>query len=459
MILSDGYTTQSFFGLGEKTNFSLFKYGMYISLSGNFFVLSSNKKMFFQIDENNNLRISKFFVKFTFLNGEDDALIEICNTSSNLNIKVTVDLFDFKTVCKFGSFARIFHPDIKTNSTEKITRVTTCDQMFECNDLEKQSLLPFCLFPIEQERSGEFVIQTFKKCTNSDFFKEFFKDYSLSNKLKKFRYLFTALKSFKENNFFHTDIKITNIVLENDEFKFIDLDLSCFIDKPERSIEIITDSLVYTFPTFLNIDMIYYMLKNKNDIYFEINAHSNKSIIKYITYLKAINPKSDIPKLVDSNLSPLPYNITNFFNLHLKKTQEEKLNVFHYASIYQLIISLYEFVNYTETYKYQDIIEEFFYDILNFQINGLQSIDDVLDKYDSMIINIQNKEELDKEGLDKANENSKCVLGKRLYTLTEQDFWISDDSLELSSDSQSFTSSENIIFDSDDSLQFELDDF
>lgn len=450
MILTDCCTTQSFFGIGNETNFSLFRYEMYMTLEGNFFMMSPNKKIFFNTDENNNLRFGKFFTKFTFLNRFEDALIEISYVSSDLNIKVIMEKFDFKTPCKFGSFARIYYPDIKTNDNEKITRVTTCEQIFKYNDLEKQSLLPFCIFPTEQEKTGEFVIQTFKKCMDSDFFGKFFQDYSLSNKLKKFKQLFVALKSFEEHNFFHSDIKISNIVLENDEFKFIDLDLSCFINKPERKIEIVDNSLVYTFPTFLNIDMIYYMSKDKNDVHFKINPHNNQNIVKYVNYLKSLNLDSNIPKLINSNLSQLPNNITDYYNFHLKKTQNEKLNVFHYVSIYQLTISLYEFINYTKTDKYPDIIEEFISNVLNFQINGLQTIDEVLDKYDLMIIKIQNEEEINKQ-----------TLGKRLRILSDHDFQLSDDSLTLSSDSQSIVSRENSIisFDSDDSLQFDIEDF
>lgn len=345
----------------------------------------------FSLDEEGYLKHSKYYVyydtRITFM------LRLVVKESKDApyyeRVKCRVENFDFRSIQYHGTYAAVYYPSL-SGDTSRVTRICMETGTDIIPTDKKEIFSPFCLFPIEKIDYENITISEFKKCVGYDEMKEYARHTPFIDAVKSFRNLWIGLKVFQENKFFHSDIKLNNIVFDDGIAKFIDFDLSFFVDNPQNSNDLFQENtLCSIFPTVANaLAMTYYVRKTgKGNT--TINDHSKKEREQYLSYYTDRFQYYGLDKILCNNIGSIHHYGQVYMDMISRYTTCEELEIsFYYISIYQLAIAFFQLIKKYDTKKYRHSICNFLIFCLDFNRNGIVLIDDVIVCYDQMIRSI-----------------------------------------------------------------------
>ena len=361
----------------------------FLNENGGTVVFSGWKKVEFYL-ENSYLRCKNKYVAWCY--GNDNKLIMFLqNFITSRSIIAKPDPFDINYFAS-GSYAFVYHPSISMGD-EYVTRISLNRRSHVSIPTEFHSKFEqFCLLPISTQTSLNIVIEEYKKCDTD--IKSYVDANSLKFFLEKLRNLFVGLQTFREVNFFHGDIEMRNIVIDNGEFKFIDYDLSFFLDNPKRSFLI----LGWIFPNYPLIPAVlaskYLQKKYSDDFSFEIRD-DDSGFNRFEFYRKRVN-FCGIHNILCENITKFElYKYIDEFSMNDLEFSDFSIyeNIIHYISIYQLAIVIIEIIsayciNFEISDNNRDLLHSFILYCVDFRTNGFVKIDDVLEKYDELLVKL-----------------------------------------------------------------------
>lgn len=353
---------------------------------------STSKSHIFYLDENLYLKHSLYYVYWNIGVDGDEYLFVSPNLPylENKKIRCQVEIFDFKEIQFNGTYAAVYYPSLSGNY-DSVSRLLMEEDVNMIPDIKKEFFRDFCLFPHETNMLGNMVLSEYKKCTNYNELKYYVRNVSFLDGIKSFRHLWIGLKTFQQHKFFHSDIKLPNIVFDGGVPKFIDFDLSFFLDGPTNPHNLFRDfNLCCIFPTVANALAIEYFFKKYNFQTPTMNDHCKKESFKYLSYYTNRFQYYGLDKLLCYNIESIQKHFDSYkFHSSQYSSFEELECVFYYISIYQLAIAFFDFIKHYETKKYKYFICKFIRYCLDFDKNGIVLIDDVILMYDEMLISIE----------------------------------------------------------------------
>jgi serine/threonine protein kinase len=388
MILTAG-KEYHYVAIGINTESFKLMYGfrhLVINLENGKISQSKTQSHNFYLDEHGYLKHSMYYVYYN----KYSTYLELFVSANAVlfeedKVKCQVEIFDFKPIQYSGTYAAVYCPSL-SGRTDLVTRLC----MDKTTDIipthKKEIFSSFCLFPLEKTDLGDMTIAEYTKCTNYHEMKEYTKQITFLTAIKSFRNLWTGLKIFEEHKFFHSDIKLQNIVFDDGIAKFIDFDLSFFLDGHINSNNLFEDvTLCCIFPTVPNaIALTYYSYMN--GLHGEMMSdHCSRERDEYISYYTTKFQYYGLDKLLCNNISSIHECEDTYRHLLSKYTTVDSLEAsFYYISIYQLAIAFFDLIKQFDTKKYRHVICHFLLFCLDFGNYGMVKIDEVIQLYDQL---------------------------------------------------------------------------
>lgn len=317
---------------------------------------------------------------------ENKTTLMITNNPNPSNfVEVEFEEFDLRTPKYKGAYAHVFSPSV-TGDQDMITRLCIDDGVYEPTDEVREKLDFCCVFPVSSKKVAGHLICELKKCINNHDFKEYFKEMNVFDLLVRFRNLFVGLRVMNSIQFFHSDIKTNNIVIDNGIFKFIDFDLSFQIPNIKKQVTLFGNSELHSiFPTLPNMFILSHFMGLEYD---DILGHNNEDFHTYQAFLNHTKYEN-VRNVLIANSYPRANKKKIFLMNKDTLTHGQHLQMFMYISVYQLCIALLCILRNFETKMYDDVIIPFFMKIFDFENNGIMSIDATIRCYDQLIRDIK----------------------------------------------------------------------
>jgi serine/threonine protein kinase len=349
---------ESFFG----TKFKLrFKNGLFNCFEG---------ECYYHL-ENFYLKLDGKFVNFIV--NKNTISYDLSDEINERSIKTEREKFDVKPI-KHGGYAYIYNPSILSGRLDVVSRVSY-ESKFEFPPELHEEFSKYCLIPLEKVIYDGIYIEEYKMCNNVRNIIDIFRNTDMNIFLKRFRNLYEGIELFESKCFFHGDISPNNIVLDNDEFKFIDYDFSLFYNNNTEK-KFSNGVLYYTIPIVCNMIINHFFAP---DIKSHNNNESSFSIQREYYYNKF--KYGNFNRILIDNIISNKNDIIMFNN-------EKDKNVFSYVSIYQLTISLLFYINVIYSKTLNSVPNEqlnfFLEKVLNFKKHGFITIQETLELFDQI---------------------------------------------------------------------------
>lgn len=382
--------------------------GQYYMVSHNGEIFASDKRKSHFHVKGKNLKHNHHFVSIKkesnpySIDEEYTFYLESELTQNSLNIEL--DPFDIEYSTR-GSYAFIYQPSLFSDKCN-ITRIVLDSSGYVSAPVRSElEFRTFCLFPLNITHSNNIVIEEYKTCIGSKDFHQYMRDTPFVTFLTSFRNLWTGLKVFTEQRFFHGDISSNNIVIDNGIFKFIDYDLSFYLDDLSKA-SMFNNGVLYTiYPLTANIIAIRHF-QDVTGKYADIRRDKSVTINTTGNFFQERLRFGKIGDLITSNLEDdqKSRKIIKMFEIPDLNITE---NAFYYISIYQLAVAMaimiVDYKLFQDISAYDKEIISFLRYCLDFKHYGFITIDDAIERYNEMINKIT-EIDLDKEYIFELDE-------------------------------------------------------
>jgi hypothetical protein len=354
----------------------LFKYS-WVDSSDKALKVRTDRYSIFHLDEQNRLMWNAEYV-----HNQNGVLI--ARRESEGALVVTEDPFDYREYAFSGGYAVVYSPSL-SNDPKLITRLVMNGRPYSPPQGVKDRLKPYCLFPLTSTHTGNVHYSDYTLCVNdSDYAKRFMR-MSLKEFMVAFGNLWAGLGVMSSMGFFHSDIKISNTVLDNDVFKFIDFDLSFMIREIKNKKNAFRMSrFLCLFPTLVQAIMFTHVARQLG---YEpsLKPHDPKEYKEFIANCRNRFGKSKTYELITQNVCPFEDVHSEYEIIMNRMTNDELCGVFDYCSVYQLTVTFASLVQYYETGKHRNRIRKFINRCLDFRTHGFVSTNAAIGEYNEIV--------------------------------------------------------------------------